>query len=262
MASAPHSFHEMLLQSRVEANQTVDTMAVLLNMSPDDYERLERGKNPDDETLRRLCKLTGWNYYDAQRLIINEMISPNPKAPAAQPGQAAPLPIMQSPSSPLTPTPAPLQQQPPKSGARSHETLGNRLREARTSLGQSKDILSMLLKIPLEEYERLEAGESPSDEVLRRISMVYNWNYLDLVDLARAEQAHVFQPRLPSPPFAGSTAHLNRFNKISNDMTALFPKLSPPDQQSVLAQLELVRDTMRRHQVVTHAEPAQVPQAQ
>ena len=60
----------------------------------------------------------------------------------------------------------------------------------------------MLLKIPLEEYERLEAGESPSDEVLRRISMVYNWNYLDLVDLARAEQAHVFQPRLPSPPFA------------------------------------------------------------
>ncbi len=120
----------------------------------------------------------------------------------------------------------------------------------------------MMLKISPEEYERLEAGESPSDEVLRRISMVYNWNYLDLLDLARAEQAHVFQPRLPSPPFAGSTAHLNRFNQISNDLGALFPKLSPPDQQSVLAQLELVRDTMRRHQIVTRAEPAQVPKAQ
>ena len=73
--------------------------------------------------------------------------------------------------------------------------------------------------------------------------------------------AKMMHPVTKKSPFAGSTAHLNRFNKISNDMTTLFPKLSPPDQQSVLAQLELVRDTMRRHQVVTHAEPAQVPQA-
>ena len=90
--AAPQTFHEKLLQGRIAANQTVDAMAILLNITAEHYEQLESGRYPDDETLRRLCKMMGWNYYEAQRLIINEMISPHHKAsgiPARTPEPAS-----------------------------------------------------------------------------------------------------------------------------------------------------------------------------
>jgi len=251
--AAPQSFHEMLLQARVSANQTVDAMAILLNLSPDQYEQLESGKYPDDETLRRLCKMMGWNYYEAQRLIINEMISPHPKAP---PGGMAPrvtAPVRAGADG--TPgLPAAARDRTGAAPAFRNDQLSARLRDARVHLGQSKDILAMLLNCSNQDYDRFEEGESPPDEVLRRMCLVFNWNYLDLVDAVRSQQAHVFQPRLPAPAFAGSTALLGRLNQIMTEMASLFSRLSHADQQTSLAQMELVRDTMRRHQV-RHSEP-------
>lgn len=243
MSNAHNTFHEMLITARVQANHTVDTMAVLLNMAPEDYERLERGKYPDDETLTRLCKLMGWNYYDAQRLIINEMIAPHPRPHDAEPrptaaGKAA-RQAVEHPAPPPRPSLTPAQQ---------YETLAMRLREARAAVGQSAEIVAMLLKVTPEEYEQIENGKAPNDEVLRRISLVFNWNYLDLVEMVRAEQASVFQPSLPGRPFATSTAQLERLRRLTQDLLALFARLPRDDQQMMLAQLELVRDTMRRHQ--------------
>jgi transcriptional regulator with XRE-family HTH domain len=244
--SVPHTFHEKLLEARTTANQTVDAMSILLGLSPEAYERLETGKYPDDETLRRLCKIMGWNYYEAQRLIINEMISPQVK-PAGPPrpadgslGASASSPAFRQPSAPPLPPPAP---------RAANDTLSGRLREGRERMNQSREIVALLLNITPEEYARIEQGRSPSDEVLRRISLVFNWNYLELVDLARSQQAHVFQPHMPAPAFRGATAHSGRLNQIHQEMASLFPRLSQSDQQTVLAQLELVRDTMRRHQL-------------
>ena len=262
--AARQTFHEKLLQARVTANQTVDAMAILLNLSPEQYEQLESGRFPDDETLRKLCKMMGWNYYEAQRLIINEMISPHPKAPPgvarrSEPAAAhQPLRTLAEPGARGAATQRP-------GGAdgtgANGETLGSRLREARTQIGQSKEIVAMLLKCSLADYERFEAGEAPPDEVLRRISLVFNWNYLDLLDTVRSAQAFVFQPRLPSPPFPGSTVLLARLNQIAGEIASLFPRLSSADQQTVLAQLELVRDTMRRHQVRPLEPAAAAPKA-
>jgi transcriptional regulator with XRE-family HTH domain len=249
---APQTFHQMLLQARVNANQTVDAMAVLLNMSPEDYEHLESGKYPDDETLRRLCKLMGWNYYEAQRLIINEMISPHPKA---LPGTgAAPTKASPAPKDLPVGTPTPTHQVTGPGIPRRNDPLGSRLRDARLNLGQSKDILALLLNCTTEDFDRYENGESPPDEVLRRMSLVFNWNYLDLTDAVRSQQAYAFQPRMPAPAFAGATALLGRLNQVVGEIGTLFTRLPQPDQHATLAQLELVRDTMRRHQV-RPAEP-------
>jgi transcriptional regulator with XRE-family HTH domain len=257
--SVPHTFHEKLLEARVNADQTVDAMSILLGLSPEDYEKLEGGKYPDDDTLRRLCKIMGWNYYEAQRLIINEMISPQAKPPLSartseiqakspQPG-FRPVGAGSGAATPALASPHP---HPPVRAA--SDTLSGRLRETRERMNQSKEIVALLLNIPPEEYARIEQGQSPSDEVLRRISLVFNWNYLELVDLARSQQAHAFQPRMPAPAFRGSMAHNGRLTQIHHEIVSLFPKLALSDQQTVLAQLELVRDTMRRHQV-RHADP-------
>jgi transcriptional regulator with XRE-family HTH domain len=244
----------MLLQARVGANQTVDAMAVLLSMTPEQYEQLESGKYPDDETLRRLCKMMSWNYYEAQRLIINEMISPHPKVPPGVASRAVPPPVRAGSDHAPGLSPAghhrmSLAHDRAASGFGIQDHLSTKLREARLRLGQSKDILAMLLNCSVEDYERFEDGESPPDEVLRRMCVVFNWNYLDLVDAVRSQQAYVFQPRLPAPAYAGSTALLGRLNQIVGEISTMFSRLSHADQQTALAQLELVRDTMRRHQV-------------
>ena len=234
-----NSFHELLKQTRIDAEQTVEVMAVLLNMSVDDYLALESWKYPDEETLKRLCLMMEWNYYDTQRLIINEMISPH--RPVTAPEETAHTGTVQSRTAAT-----PRGSEPNVSSG--HNSLGARLREVRMITGQSTDIIALMLNIGEEEYVQLEDGMQPSDELLRRISLVYNWNYQDLISVLRAEHAKSFQPSRVGMPFLGSNAHTARFRKISQELEGLFMKLSDSDQRSILAQVELIRETMLRQQ--------------
>ena len=130
---------------------------------------LESWKYPDEDTLKRLCLMMEWNYYDARRLIINEMISPHRPA-AMEPEEKVPRISEQG-----TPGTAPRGAPPGISAG--HNSLGARLREVRMITGQSTDIIALMLNIDEDGYKQLEDGMQPSDEVLRRISLVYNWNY-------------------------------------------------------------------------------------
>ena len=85
-----NTFHELLRRTRQEADQTDEVMAVVLNMSAEEYRDLETWKYPDEETLKRLCLMMEWNYYDTQRLIINEMISPHRGKIDIEPGSVCP----------------------------------------------------------------------------------------------------------------------------------------------------------------------------
>jgi len=223
------TFHEQLREGRQAAKQTPEVMAVLLNMSLPEYQALEGGEYPDEETLKRLCTMMEWNFYDTHRLIINELIAP-PKPRAAEPPRQQPVP-----------PPTPAAGRPPLL-----ETLGSRLRAVREGTGQSEEIISRLLHIDVETYQRLEAGEAPPDGLLRRISMVYNWNYHDLVALQRAEHARSFQPAHQGVPFSGRTGHLVRWRALVLEMEPLFAGLPAPEQERALAQLELIRDSLAR----------------
>jgi len=241
--SNKNSFHELLRRTRQEADQTEEVMGVVLNMSAEEYRDLETWRYPDEDTLKRLCLMMEWNYYDTQRLIINEMISPRRPAPAGAGDQDAPHndPAAQSRTARGGP-PAP---------AAGRNGLGERLREVRMITGQSMDIISLMLNIDEEEYKRLEEGMQPSDELLRRISMVYNWNYQDLISVLRSEHAKNFQPSRVGMPFLGSTAQSARLRQVIGEMEGLFVKLSDADQQMILGQLELIRDSIRRQQKVS-----------
>ena len=243
MQSNKRTFHDLLSNTREEANQTIDVMAVLLNISAEEYEALETWKYPDEETLKRLCLMMEWNYYDTQRLIINEMISPRRPTAEGVPRDSA--------NSPVAPDGVPQFGHPPTGKGRN--SLGERLREVRMITGQSTEIIALMLNLEEEEYLRLERGTPPSDEVLRRISVIYNWNYQDLISVLRSEHAKSFQPSRVGMPFLGSTVYKAHFRQISQELEGMFMNLSDTEQQMVLAQLELIRDTMRRQQKATPA---------
>ena len=252
MASHSHRFGELLRQAREKANQTAEVMAILLSLDPEHYLEIEAGlRFPDDDTVRRLCMMMEWNYLETQRLIRNEMSSPSrlTAAPVAQslPGTAGGRPV--------------------GSGAQGvpgrSDSLGSRLREVRQYTGQSADIIASLLHISPDEYARLEGGEVPGDDLLRRISMVYGWNFQELNSLLRAEQARNLQPRLMGNPFPGAGHKLEKLRTLCRDMEAQFGMLPEAEQDVVLAQLELIRATTMRHKAkpATAAAPTEDPLA-
>jgi transcriptional regulator with XRE-family HTH domain len=177
-----------------------------------------------------------WNYYDTQRTIANE-ISTRPMAVAAAAGP------------PVEAALRALQGTPEAGGARPASTpdnLGSRLRQVRESTGQSAEIIALLLGLNVAQYHRLEAGEAPGDELLRRISMVYDWNYHDLQALLRSQQARALQPRRLGSPYPGASASGQRLKALLQEVEGLFATLPDPEQQFVLTQLELVRETLRK----------------
>ena len=242
--STAYRFGDLLRQAREQANQTAEVMAILLSMEPDDYLAIEAGlRFPDDDTVRRLCMMMEWNYLETQRLIRNEMSSPGrltapPPAAQRRPGGAL---------GPLG-----------SSGSGRADSLSGRLKEVRQYTGQSADIISALLHITPDQYQRLEAGEAPGDDLLRRISMVYNWNFNELGTLLRAEQAHNLQPRLHGNPFPGTGQRLEKVRAVCRDLEGMFGSLPDAEQEVVLAQLDLIRGTMARHHRPKAAPPAPI----
>jgi len=253
--SAPEkkTFARLLQEARLAGEQTTDVMAVLLNITQEEYELLESGQYPDDETLRRICTLLGWNYYDTQRLLINEMIAPRNLARAPAKGETKPKapPQLSVPGAAELPLPPATPLEHVGAGSRTArptqpETLGSRLREVRLVTGQSVDVIAMLLNTTAETYMALEAGASPSDEMLRRISSVYRWNYQELLNLLRTEHAHSFQPVRVGTPYPAATADLEKLKALNQEVQNIFYRMTPHDRVRVLAQIELIRDTMRR----------------
>jgi len=234
MASHAHRFGEFLREAREQAHQTAEVMAILLSMEPEDYLAIEAGlRFPDDDTVRRLCVMMEWNYLETQRLIRNEMSSPS--------RLTAPVPAGRHGSAPGGPAGA------GAGAAQRPESLAGRLREVREYTGQSADIIAALLHIAPEQYARLEGGEMPGDDLLRRISMVYNWNFQELGSLLRAEQARNLQPRLMGNPFPGTSQRGERLRALCRELEAQFGTLPEAEQHVVLAQLELIRGTTARH---------------
>jgi transcriptional regulator with XRE-family HTH domain len=242
MASHVHRFGEFLREAREKANQTAEVLAILLSMEPEDYLAIEAGlRFPDDDTVRRLCVMMEWNYLETQRLIRNEMSSPTRLTGPVPAGRHGAIP------GGMTGATA--------SAAPRNDSLAGRMREVREYTGQSADIIAALLHLSPEQYARLEAGEMPGDDLLRRISMVYNWNYQELATSLRAEQARNLQPRLRGNPFPGTSQRGERLRTLCRELEAQFGTLPDAEQEVVLAQLDLIRGTMARHRPKPPASP-------
>jgi transcriptional regulator with XRE-family HTH domain len=231
-------FGELLRESRENAQQTPDVVAILLGISAEDYLAMEAGRYfPDPDTLKRLCMMMEWNYYDAQRLIRNEQLSSSHALALTSAQRESSTQALQS--LPLDPNGG--------AGSGRADSLGARLKDVRLLTGQSMEIIAALLSIGVEEYQRLEDGEAPSDELLRRIGVTYNWNYYDLISILRSQQAHKLQPRRMGSPFPGATVRPEKLRALVRELEAAFPALPDAEQDMVLAQLDLIRATAQRH---------------
>ena len=215
-------FCTLLREQREEADQSPQVMSLLLNISEDVYQQMEGGENyPDEETLKRLCVLLDWNYYETRRMINNEI--------------AAQTALSQAPSLKKS-----------KSTPNRGDTLGQRLRQVREETEQQEEIIAMLLRIDVDTYRGLENGDSPTNTVLRQISIVYDWNYQDLIALLRSEQVHRLYPQLKAKPVGAGSAEQTKVHTLLQELERMFPSLPAPDQQNMLAQLELISETARR----------------
>ena len=63
--------NEMIKEFRLSIDQSVEAIALLMQMDPDDYARLEEDWIPPADILQRLCTLFEWNYQDISRLALN-----------------------------------------------------------------------------------------------------------------------------------------------------------------------------------------------
>jgi hypothetical protein len=104
----------------------------------------------------------------------------------------------------------------------------------------------MLLGISAEHYHRLESGEAPANDLVRRIAMVYDWNYYDVLVLLRSEQAHALHPARVGSPYPGASVQSQRLRALLHDLEGLFAGVPESQQGFVLSQLELVRETLRK----------------
>ena len=63
--SAPKLLTERLREAREKVSQTIEGMALLLQVSPEYYEQIEEGKTiPEEELLKRIASLFEWNYHE------------------------------------------------------------------------------------------------------------------------------------------------------------------------------------------------------
>mgnify|MGYP006228919075 CR=1 FL=1 len=101
--------NEMIKDFRLSIDQSIEALALLMQMDPEEYARLEEDWNPPAEILQRLCALFEWNYQDISRIAMN-----TPQAPQSQPTE----------------------------GGRGRATFGEQLQAERLAVGQTLEGLN------------------------------------------------------------------------------------------------------------------------
>ena len=74
--------NQRIREFREDIGQSIEGLALLMKMEPEEFARLEVDWIPPDEILQRLCSLFEWNYKDIKRLAQN---TPNSKPKEKRP---------------------------------------------------------------------------------------------------------------------------------------------------------------------------------
>mgnify|MGYP001299062797 CR=1 FL=1 len=68
--------NKKIREFRENIGQSIEGLALLMQMEPKEFERLEEDWIPPDEVLKRLCSIFKWNYKEIKRIADN---APNSK---------------------------------------------------------------------------------------------------------------------------------------------------------------------------------------
>ena len=170
--------NQKIREFREDIGQSIECLALLMQMEPEDFAKLEEDWIPPDEILQRLCSLFEWNYKDIKRLADN---TPNPKPKKKNRGNKQQV-SGKGASDDIALTP-----------------LAGMVREARNNAGQDIKGISTLLGVSTDYYEEIESGLVPPDNLLRKLCSLYGWNYKQIQQKIKTQSTHCLLYTSPSP---------------------------------------------------------------
>ena len=196
--------NEMIREFREDIGQSIEGLALLMQMEPDEFAQLEEDWIPPTDILQRLCVLFEWNYQDIKRLAD--------KTPSVKLGQNYP----EKPESSLTEeTPAKISAPP----------FARMIREARIKAKQDALGIATLLGVSPDYYEELEADLLPPDDLLRKLCSLFGWNYKQIQQKISRQSTVLYGTR--QPPLTAS------------EIQARLPKIELPEITDIPAPVSL-----------------------
>ena len=230
---APTPFSSMVREARNNAGQDIKGISTLLGVSTDYYEEIEAGLVPPDNLLRKLCSLYGWNYKQIQQKINTQSThilgTRQPPLPANE--IQARLPKVEIPDIPEA-----------SPGVSLHEQI----KQARVEADQNVEGMSLLLQINPEYYQQIESGDAvPDPELLKKISTLYGWNYHEILNREKSEQLSQLQPTVTILKSSESSVNEVKLRETQAEIAENWKNISREDQQTLLTQLEFIRDSMK-----------------
>ena len=196
--------NEMIRKFREDIGQSTEGLALLMQMDQEEYARLEKDWIPPDDILQRLCALFEWNYKDIKRLADN---TPSLKNKKSNPENKK-ASVTENISAEVSTTP-----------------FAKMIKEARSAAKQDARGIAILLGISADYYQEFEAGVIPPDDLLRKLSSLFGWNYKQILQKINTQSTVLFGNRQP-------LLH-------AKEIRARLPKLELPDIPDVPAPVSL-----------------------
>lgn len=227
-------FARMIREARIKAKQDARGIATLLGVSQDYYEELEADLLPSDDLLRKLCSLFGWNYKQIQQKISRQSTvlygTRQPPLPVSEIQER--LPKIELPE--ITDIPAPV-------------SLHKQIHQARIGAEQNVEGISLLLQINPEYYEQIETGDViPDQDLLKRISSLFGWNYNELLHREKNSQYSQLHPSVISLDLPDSSITEIKLSEVQKKIAENWRQISRQQQETLLTQLEFVSEMIKR----------------
>ena len=180
--------NQRIREFREDIGQSIEGLALLMQMEPEEFARLEVDWIPSDEILQRLCSLFKWNYKDIKRLAQN---TPDSKPKEKNHGNKQVN--VERKTDDVAPTP-----------------LAGMVRESRNNAGQDTKGISTLLGVSLDYYTEIESGLVPPDNIIRKLCSLYGWNYKQIQQKIKTQSTLILGTRQPPLPASEIKARLTK----------------------------------------------------
>ena len=193
--------NEMILEFRKDIGQSIEGLALLMQMEPEEFAQLEKNWIPPDDILQRLCALFEWNYLEIKRLADN---TPSTKTNTTIQGN-------QQPSSAEK-----------KSAKISAPPFAKMIKDAREVVKQDALGIATLLGISSDSYQEFEDGVIPPDHLLRKLCSLFGWNYKQVLQKINSQATVLLGNRQPLLHAREIQARLPKMELPE------FPEVAPP----------------------------------
>ena len=85
----------------------------------------------------------------------------------------------------------------------------------------------------------------PDPELLKKISTLYSWNYHEILNREKSEQLSQLQPTVTILKSSDSSVNEVKLRETQAGIAENWKNISREDQQTLLTQLEFIRDSMK-----------------